>query len=735
MRSDSDRLLIAAMHFDRGAMRRSGEAASRSFLRVMDLRPLSDEQSAALDQDDHPLAIAAGGLAKEVAGDVDGARLAYAALLDLPGYASLLGAQLFAWTEAATPEDFSRVESALEELQLRRGDLVARTYAKLTTWALDLGWRDAAERYLTMAQTNARGDLRVALNVVAQWFGRPYEFGGPGVHNDLVLYPWIQANAERAAEKAVVDLVQERIRSPWTRTWRWGGFVGSEVQTADLQASWAGALWLLPQIRQQHAALLLRTAPTGPALTQAIGLWVVGRGANAEELIDACEGQLGEDSAAELLLRQLRGGGRVLDERVWLSACLALWDQLPSGLAHDLSMTLAIAPSVAEVSPSDALALSSRLFGLLLLTSPAAWRKRAMQLDEAQMGVVLRLVSPAVASRFPSAAARRALRGFLASSGADSNAALWGTAGWTSAARLLQGIDDSSLTTAFQGRLPTQAIAEVAAVSPSLIPADAVQAEMTRLAQVLEEDLTAARSGTFRGWGRDPRTTLARLMLAARKRDDVGVAALVRTAQDAAASRDQRLAALYAVRGLQEAGLITDAEARRASRHVDGRSVVFEDKAGDVRLEALARSVIKASTDPTKESRVPLVAGSRDADSRVRSLALQAVLDLPQRAIDTALQAVLFGALYDPEPNVQVLGVRAVGDRRLRDPSLAQAAAGRLEEMWDSAHRDVRVAIAEASKALTDRGPSATARRLQIRARKDRSWLVRDAAGRASSTS
>src|SRR5437016_8088293 len=274
----------AALLCDIPALYRFG-AAGRAFAEVLNLRVRFDDDPASANE---PLMIAARGLAAELAGRLDEAAQSYTSLLNDALDASLLGHAFLAWMPTNDPR--APIEAAASMLDsVQDAQVKAHYLCRLMTFALDRGLRDLGERYHERALTlaDATPGLREVLNIVG-WniFRKPLTIPVSSVHrDDLVELPWIDELASRGMRATVSDLVRSMAADPWSFRIRFtqGEFI--EPAASELQALWAGAVWLLPTVRQQFGAqMLLKVEQLGPEQSaHAASMWILGGGDDIAE--------------------------------------------------------------------------------------------------------------------------------------------------------------------------------------------------------------------------------------------------------------------------------------------------------------------------------------------------------------------------------------------------------------------------------------------------------------------
>ena len=389
-------LIRAAIIFDVEALR--ADPHGRAFVSVLSLEPQAlagrEEELA-----EGALLVASAGLAAELQGDRAGALSLYRSLSRRRGASGLLGALFIAWLPEASEADFDAVVRKLPAADL---DLQAWVHCKLMTWAIDHGWRERAARHFDVAIEIAQGDLAEALRRSAGWFDRRVAVTwGHSFSDPLVLCESATNRGRTAADEYVKRAFEESIRHPWTRIIRFGGDVAGlrSVVAADLHASWAGALWLLPDVRQQYARIALPQQSEPEEVSRAVGSWIRGGGKDIARVVDAFEDRLTSETIQDLLIGQLHEGRSAKQRPDWVALCHALWDQLP----NDLCLTLVDSFEPFDLSTShDERAEEYALFASLVMRTHQEWASRAATFDDEHLATVFRFLHPSLVKFVPS---------------------------------------------------------------------------------------------------------------------------------------------------------------------------------------------------------------------------------------------------------------------------------------------------------------------------------------------
>ena len=724
--SSPDNLYRACLTWDVPLMRSIGSDDAQLLLRAMRLQPLGPAEAAS-EKRMSPLRRSAVGLFAELSGDTEEARRHYETAARHPGLKGLLGLCLLAWMGDADQRDFDRVQRRLTSLSGRGSrDLAARVHCKLAGWSLEHGWRERAIEHYDSALRLAEGDLKRTLQGLGHRFKREQIVYFDQVRGrDTTSYRWIRAYMNDAAINAVEAHLQATIKNPWTRTWSFGGsnlVEGLDIVSAELQASWAGALWLLPGVQRTRAAMILDKSLDSDDIARAIGLWVRGSGNNIPRLIDAFEGYLTQDAVAMLVGRELHQGGSVEKPAAWIEVCQALWDQIPEDLVD--AILEEYTPPSEQIDLYSEAAQELGLFAHLLCRRGEV-RPYVQDFSNNQLARLTRLLPAVLVSRIDPSTAEWLLRAAL---GQETQQSDWGSVGWANLARLcgkLDGERRSLWADRLLSQIPTQYVPWIASEALGLVGAPTLHLALSHFKQAVQKEVDRAEQGAFSGGGQSAMTELALLLLALNERSPEANAALISAATSSATSTEQRYSALTALTWIAEAGSLGPEEASAAFDTVPVNAFMTDNPAGDQRLEDMARIALRARLASTSEVGGLLLAGGRDSDVRVREVAIGTVswLALKSKVPTPATDAALLGAVYDPNPGVQAAAVPAVWGAHFTDDAVQIAALRRLVESWSQAHRRLRLAIAH--QVSQPSSHEAIRQRIMDLALSDRSWQVR----------
>jgi len=714
----SDELLSAALFFDVETLKRDPEGAD--FVRLLQLFPGSLRPDKIRGRS--AIKVASRGLAAELNGDRDRAALEYRALSGRRGLAGLLGALLTAWQADAAEADFDR---AIAKVPAADDALMASVHCRLMSWAIDRGWRERASGHFKSARQLAQGDLAEVLARSGDWFDTSVEVRwGHRFTDPLVVCETAVAAMKEAADESLQRTFEDSVRSPWTRVIRFGGEVAGmrSVVAAEVQASWVGAIWLLPAIRQQYAKIALPDQAEPEEVGRAIGSWIRGGGKEIPKVIEAFEGRLTPSALSKLVYEHLHEGRSVKRRSDWIATCHALWDQLPESLCLSLISTY---EPIVPAAQHDGRTEEAALFASLVMRAPSAWGDFVCGMSAEQLSTIVRSLHPTLVKFVPENTLSRCITAFLDSQGAFGPD--WSDHGWVTVAVMWKRLPSPSKKIAQELRqsIPEAQAASVALNAEELVSRHQLISARDAAIERLETDLSNARKGTFVHWGQSPAPQLARACLALGRVTKRSIDILTKTANAIECSSEQRHASLRALTALIEERVVRISIREVRSEPPTAGGHPFQDSLADIRLERIARIGLRVRLSAAQDRTGELLEATRDADARVRQTALNTATWMmakrPERA--AALETAVFGGLYDPTPNVQSVAAEGIARYGLHDASLEAVATKRIEATFSLMHRDVRAAVA---RALADRGrEDGVYGRIRALARDDRSFVVR----------
>jgi hypothetical protein len=186
---------------------------------------------------------------------------------------------------------------------------------------------------------------------------------------------------------------------------------------------------------------------------------------------------------------------------------------------------------------------------------------------------------------------------------------------------------------------------------------------------------------------------------------------------------EQQQGAVQGLRSIAEAGLLPASAAVSAARPAEvSVSTWSEDLGEERRYLEVQKILLRASVSRARRADVStLLAAVRDPARRIRIFAAAGLLSASVELEDVVAQSVYLSALYDPEPQVQAVAIRALAEGRMPDRRLRDLALDRVRRSWDVSPKSLRVLMAQMFVRLELKD-------LLAKARDDLSWEVRRAA-------
>ena len=554
--------------------------------------------------------------------------------------------------------------------------------------ALDRGWRDRAASHFDKAISSAEGDLAEVLLRSGDWFGRTVEITwAHQFQSPRVVLRTVNDAVKTAANESIKRTFEESVRNPWTRVFRFGAETAGlrSIVAAELQASWVGAIWILPEIRQQYARIALPSQGDADDVGRALGSWIRGGVKDIPRVIEAFERLLDPQALTKMIVDDLHEGRSIKKRSDWIATCTALWDQLPEPLC--LEIVSSYEPLIPG-SPHDDLAAEVVLFASLVMRVPSAWGIAITHMAAAEVATVVRSLHPSLVKFVPTEAVQICFDAFTSTQGVFADE--WSDRGWVTAAMLWQRLDSphKQVTGSFVQLIPdTQAPSVALNVSSLASSKQLIRARDTAINK-LEQDLANAKMGKFVHWGSQPAAQLGRASLALGRATKATIDILVQTANARECSSGQRNAALLTLTTLVEEGV---AKVPVKSVPIEPAAVgghPFEDGEADLRLERVSRVGLRVRINGSSRN-ADILEATRDSDARVRETAMATAAWVISRRRNpvVALETSLFGGLYDPSPSVQSLAAQAVARDGLHDAALERVAMRRIEETFDSMPR------------------------------------------------
>jgi hypothetical protein len=709
-------LISLALVWDVPRLLSSMDAAAGHFVRTLQLVP--HEPPPVDSTDSTALGRAASAITLELEGNKEAATASYRLLRAESGPAGVLGAALCAWGPNATPDDLHAYAVQVNELKTTTQQ--AHGFCQLMTWAKLRGWQDLAEGFYSQAHRLSRGALRDQLESISQNFGGSQKLAWRPIRGRYVTYTWIRDTMDVGNYDAWIEVVKKIARSGRRVITFGGGISNRDLSAAELQAEWAGAFWLLPEIWRIHAAIVLSSESSLSETESALAMWAKGGGSGLENLIEQFEGRFNEDSARNILVDQLHQGATAFSPDGWIEACRALWDEMPEDVAIELVAGLALSLAGRRASPGPGSATYS-LFGLLSVVQPETWTTRFIELTSAERMAVVRSIGPAVVARMPAKAAASALDAFRTTSSVLE--AEWWDEGWASVAALVKrGGDAESDRTLLASFVPERDYADVIRVCPGVISDEVLRQRMTHILDSLAKEVEDPSRRSFGFGGNSEHEVIA---LAQQVGLDPEQAAIFRQRIEAShLPLSKRIMSAIALQAALDQGLIGSSQiGGPVSLTTLAPTLSPWDSEIDVRRLRLEQALLNAHFERNNAWITQVMAAAKDPDSGIRTRAVMGIIEAASNP-SAVWDAAFLGALYDPAPTVQLAGIRALTKQLFAVDTISNLGWERLRALWEDAGKSVRSEAAALARVSSD--PRASS--ILARAAEDRSLLVRIAA-------
>jgi hypothetical protein len=647
---------------------------------------------------------------------------------------ALMGLLLRSWSESnSDTETIKATREAIASLD-PEPEVRARLLAKVATFAFDKGAIDLGRECLADAIKLApRGTaLNQALRVEGLNARLKYEWLTEEPIPDpdpLVEYPWIEAMAQRAAQSALESQVEASGRGVWTNHFRMGRTPIDHAVSAEVQATWAGALWMRRPIRKQLGALLLGGgARTPQQWSYGVLMWALGGGTNPDSVFALAEPHLDPESA-DFIVRTLAESeiSPALSSRL-LSVTVEAWDEISDDLLRE-SIEAQPAPTDSEHPVANEL---RRLWAGYAARLNEEWLPQFEEFDTATQVALLEVLGTRTLSEFPSAAKQRVHEaiGRAIAENLDFGTQLlmiYATSAGTEQ-------PDEEMRAAIAEKASPSTISRLAwAGHLELLNEEALKRAGEQLVNAVRQEAEEARKGTVSFGPEDVRLNLGRLIAATPSLNvnDEGTELLlgIATSSDLPGSHVlQSRMALTLIRKaeqLNRAQLAAMHEARDTSIGFDA----FE-RASPALLEVSRLRVV--ATELSAEEVVALVSHCRSTEAKVRALALatcaEAVKEGPREGSE-ALAWSIVGGLFDPNDEVIEGVARGITLDFIRThPAAGAVARSRFPALLDFGRMPVRATVRLRAKEWSENGDmedDVTSDLLQ-RTSQDRSWIVRN---------
>jgi|GEM_PF-6716929 len=692
------------------------------FLSVMELMPhraIEDVSPAR-----SVVGIAARGLAREISGDVEGARVDYDRLTTLSSpTGALLGHCLIAWMPDATAAD---IESAAHLVPSVSDRIQAMVWCKLTSFAFDQGEIELAHQYLQRAKETTESErLQVQLSLTEHhYFNTGFEIWERTPADWFVDSVWVDAGLGDRARKGRLDELKAVVGGAWRHTRTFGLTPTDHLAALEMQALWAGTMWRLQEIRQQAATYLLDpTHLDRDRAVRGLARWVMGRGDRMDDVADYAEAHFDAESAEKLIRRELRDGRKHRPGKWYTELVAALWDVVPEQVLVEL------APDLPRNGLTQVDQPLRQIWNAVGLRVPELWGNLADQMDDDALFEQLANISPFLATHLPAHITLRlyelGARRLPDAENADEDA-------WSAFNAIDRVLPDSDRQPVI---VPSDRLTSLlAAWGTKLVGQEEIRASIPRLVARVREDMEAATSGRMAGYFVSPFDLLGHCLFKLDVVDDQSAdllrdseTALVELAMSSRQPLDYRYDALKALSAIAEGrGWDESLEPLRTPVLIDDAGWQLQFGGGTTRdvLEILrVITVLRAAPDEQLVS--DAVIAARHPDPRVRLFAIRGASRAHRReeAWGDQLGDAIVAGLWDPDGSVLRETLRAIRSSSVLTGWQAVAASERVLRLFESSERDIRVEAVRAARRL----PSHVGGDILQRASVDRSWRVRSA--------
>lgn len=714
-----EKLVRPALVWDVRRLRALDDVGAESFLAAFDASPLMPAKRESGDP--NALEIAAEIVRHVRSGSGTQALDLYSQLSNEP-WTNVLGTCIRAWAPSNQREaDIQSAKAALGELE--DPDLRPRVLAKLAGFAYDANLFPLAEDLLNEAVTRSEDlpRLRTMLEFALHQFtgSWPKHMSTVGMPDDqLVDQHWIDGESLDAARTQLSEMLIESASSPWFSTFRMGRTQLDVIVAAEMQATWAGAIWDRKYLRKQAGAQILLSGSRGSERSaEGLMYWILG-GGEKRKIVEFVEPQLDPTEIASVVEYFMQGEQRPAERRQILSEiCVALWDSIPSELIDHALAELLPAPQ-AHVFDRETIwfwrAIADR--------DPELWEPHFLALEPDQQASVAAGLYPGTTK----ALSRRALEVIVkvaplmpgSDAAVDNNPILVQLVARKCLGTELGHIELTGLRPEF--------LVELADVDRAIVPDDELRAAASQLQAAILKSIDDAREGKMGFGGTSAESTLGRIVVLLGG-DALGyIEPLQSLIQSPWCSGESRLSAMNALGYVgTEIGLSTATYEAIRSSPTQTPSFAISPIGPDL-LEVT--KLLALSAQLTNEDEAALLAFGRHDDARVRQIAINAAGFAYRRAEGELLAHVLVGGLFDPEPSVVERSLREL--TKGVPPDLEPVVTGRLEILGSRFPREVRIETAKLARKMSGESKNARSQLAEFvaRASEDKSFRVRRAA-------
>lgn len=725
---DADVHLQAALLWDVPRLRRSGARGAEAFIDAFGAHGASTTDAVGLPES--PLELAAMGVVSDRSGAAEQALEAYGRVSG-SYWADLLRHSLRGWSVHVQGVDDIRVAGDLVKRLPSPSPVRSLLSVKLATFAYDKGDRSLVETLLreAIAASPERSRLRIMLamesaNILREIVEAPHRLSDVPP-DPLVDRDWIDAWALAGAQVFLSESLEDVARNPWSSTLRIGRTPLNQVVAAELQVTWAGALWQRRPIRKQLGAQLLLAEPrTASQAAQGLFHWFTAGGQQFASVVDLAEPSL-DQAACDWLIHALasRVGPNDVVSHTLAQVAAQLWDCVSEPLVGSL-----LDASPVEAGDHPVIADNRRVWVRLADRSPDEISRRLPDLPQDAVAALVDELDYGALERLDDLARGRLIR--LLHEIPDLTEGQW-----LSLSVLERASTDEDLPAFRLEDAPAALVVRLAELDRERVEDRSLLSALTRLAEEVRHQRRRAREGVLEfGGGPSSARLLADGLIAYGAESAELTSALWESALDEALAGEPRLQALAALGRLGSVGMLVPDrrdDLRVADTHGDERGLL--SVSGDL-LRAARLLVLAGTLRPHEEFELLALARSRDV--RARELAVNAAglsLDAhPRRAGPPTIGQVVLTALFDPNESVVVRGLDVIGAGHLPAREADDALGRRLLELMETRRRSARAATVRTARVLVDRDRvrAAGATVLDL-AKRDKSWRVREALVRA----
>ncbi len=527
----------------------------------------------------------------------------------------------------------------------------------------------------------------------------------------------------KSATNAIAQDVEDGFGGAWRYTIRMGVTPVDDLDSAEAKARWLGAPWLRRPIRRQMGAQLLAgAARDSPQWAHGVLAWTLGGGSQQNLALAYAEPHFNHESA-DYIVRGV-GDSDLSRGRIEKLASVGAeaWDLVSDETLRWLADQ--IPPARGQGSPAPE---GRMIWSAYAIRSPTEWFESYQELDVEVRGALLDSLQPPALHHF-SDQMKEAMYGALLN---DNVLLAEGGRLIPLAAALAPPEENTRLRQLIESDQPKypRVITQMIEERPDLISSATEAGFLGKLRDSLTKQSQQALHGTTSLGGPGPRIELGRMLGVTKKVDPRLVDLLVETAADPS------LPPQYVTEARQ--GLVLLRRAGRLShRHFHRLRKSPEPRAQGPMEEGLTRGVLRVLLlqilvgKLTAAERQELVVAARSSEERIRDIAVNACAEALGDTKDEALAWAVVSGLFDPSDSVSdgaLAGLPALTDYF---PAAAEVAWQRLPALFDSSPRRVRAQIIQSLEYVTPATRVQMERRrgLMARGRRDRSWLVRDAA-------